>query len=86
MDSMLLFELTGLLDEKVYFDEHCNTFSPRRCLRFRMGGVQMTVLMATRNGEHVLPRTLGGYRRVSPPSLGWKLIVVDNGKIGRAHV
>lgn len=44
-----------------------------------MSGVEMTVLLATRNGEYVLPRTLGGYRRVSAPSCRWKIVVVDNG-------
>jgi GT2 family glycosyltransferase len=44
-----------------------------------MPNVQLTVLIATRNGEHVLPRTLGGYRRISAPSVGWKIVVVDNG-------
>jgi len=44
-----------------------------------MSGIQLTVLLATRNGAHVLPRTLGGYRRVIAPSCGWKLVVVNNG-------
>ena len=44
-----------------------------------MDTIQLTVLLATRNGAHVLPRTLGGYRRVNAPSCGWKLVVVDNG-------
>jgi hypothetical protein len=44
-----------------------------------MGEIQLTVLLATRNGAHVLPRTLGGYRCVAAPTFGWKLVVVDNG-------
>src|SRR5689334_13990131 len=48
-----------------------------------MRAVQMTVLLATRNGEHVLPRTLDGYRRAAAPSLDWELVVVDNGSTDR---
>src|ERR1700733_8012236 len=44
-----------------------------------MPSIELTVLFATRNGEHVLPRTLGGYRRLSAPAVGWKIVVVDNG-------
>jgi glucosyl-dolichyl phosphate glucuronosyltransferase len=44
-----------------------------------MPNVELTVLLATRNGEQVLPRTLDGYRRVSAPSVKWKIVVVDNG-------
>jgi GT2 family glycosyltransferase len=44
-----------------------------------MGGIQLTVLLATRNGAHVLPRTLRGYRCVVTPTFGWKLVVVNNG-------
>jgi glycosyltransferase involved in cell wall biosynthesis len=44
-----------------------------------MPPIEMTVLFATRNGEHVLPRTLGAYRDVTPPPVRWKLVVVDNG-------
>ena len=44
-----------------------------------MQKVQMTVLLATRNGERVLARTLEGYCRASAPAVGWKLVVVDNG-------
>ena len=43
-----------------------------------MKRIDLTVLIATRNGEHVLPRTLDGYRRLAAPSVGWKLLVVDN--------
>jgi glycosyltransferase involved in cell wall biosynthesis len=44
-----------------------------------MQKVQLTVLLATRNGEQVLQRTLEGYRRVTAPSVGWKIVIVDNG-------
>jgi glucosyl-dolichyl phosphate glucuronosyltransferase len=44
-----------------------------------MRKVEITVLMASRNGEHVLPRTLGGYRETAVPSVGWKIVIVDNG-------
>ncbi len=43
-----------------------------------MPTIQLTVLFATRNGEHVLPRTLEGFRRAAPPAVPWKLVVVDN--------
>jgi glycosyltransferase involved in cell wall biosynthesis len=41
--------------------------------------IALTVLIATRNGEHVLQRTLEGYCRVQAPSHGWKMVIVDNG-------
>ena len=44
-----------------------------------MHRAEMTVLLATRNGERVLSRTLEGYCRASAPPVGWKLVVVDNG-------
>jgi glucosyl-dolichyl phosphate glucuronosyltransferase len=44
-----------------------------------MHRVHMTVLLATRNSERVLSRTLEGYCRASAPPVGWKLVVVDNG-------
>jgi glucosyl-dolichyl phosphate glucuronosyltransferase len=44
-----------------------------------MRTIQLTVLMATRNGEHVLPRTLESYRRIVAPAVGWKIVIVDNG-------
>jgi glycosyltransferase involved in cell wall biosynthesis len=44
-----------------------------------MSNVQLTVLIATRNGEHVLPRVLDGYRKAIAPPVPWKIIVVDNG-------
>jgi len=43
-----------------------------------MADVALTILLATRNGEAVLPRTLEGYRRVQPPSVDWKMLIVDN--------
>ena len=44
-----------------------------------MSKTELTVLMACRNGERVLPRTLEGYRRLEAPPVGWKLLIVDNG-------
>jgi glycosyltransferase involved in cell wall biosynthesis len=44
-----------------------------------MSRTDITVLFATRNGEHVLRRTLEGYCRVEAPVPGWKMVVVDNG-------
>jgi glycosyltransferase involved in cell wall biosynthesis len=44
-----------------------------------MQHAQLTVLFATRNGAHVLARTLEGYCRAEPPPVAWKLVVVDNG-------
>jgi glycosyltransferase involved in cell wall biosynthesis len=44
-----------------------------------MREVLLTVLLATRNGAAVLPRTLDGYRRAAAPPVGWKIVVVDNG-------
>ena len=41
--------------------------------------IALTVLFATRNGEHVLPRTLEAYCRVEQPCHKWKIVVVDNG-------
>src|SRR5689334_12160387 len=43
-----------------------------------MNDVALTVLLATRNGEAVLPRTLEGYRRMRAPTVGWKMLIVDN--------
>ena len=43
----------------------------------------LTVLVATRNGEHTLPRALTAYCQLVPPAGGWKLIIVDNGSIDR---
>jgi glycosyltransferase involved in cell wall biosynthesis len=39
----------------------------------------LTVILATYNGAHVLPRTLSGYARQGDVGFSWKLIVVDNG-------
>ena len=44
-----------------------------------MDDVALTVLLATRNGEAVLPRMLEGYRQIQPPSVRWKMLIVDNG-------
>jgi glycosyltransferase involved in cell wall biosynthesis len=44
-----------------------------------MSKIELTVLMACRNGGQVLPRVLEGYRRVEPPPVGWKMVIVDNG-------
>jgi GT2 family glycosyltransferase len=40
---------------------------------------RVTVLFATLNGAHTLPRTLDALERLAAPSGGWKLIAVDNG-------
>jgi len=39
----------------------------------------LTVLFATRNGARTLPGVLDSYWKMTAPSGGWKLIVVDNG-------
>ncbi len=39
----------------------------------------LTVLIATRNGEDVLPRTLEAYKRLESPGHAWKMVIVDNG-------
>src|SRR5215471_5623735 len=39
----------------------------------------LTVLIATRNGAHTLPRCLAALGQLIAPVGGWKLIVVDNG-------
>ena len=44
-----------------------------------MSGVQLTVLLATRDRAPVLARVLDGYRRVVAPPVAWKLLIVDNG-------
>jgi glucosyl-dolichyl phosphate glucuronosyltransferase len=44
-----------------------------------MAGAALTVLMATRNGSQVLPRTLEGYRRIVAPPVPWKMVIVNNG-------
>jgi hypothetical protein len=35
-----------------------------------MTNIQLTVLIASRNGERVLPRVLAGYRSVVAPQVG----------------
>ena len=44
-----------------------------------MSNILLTVLVATRNGEDVLPRTLEAYRRLESLIHAWKLVIVDNG-------
>ena len=44
-----------------------------------MPTTDITVLFATRNGEHVLRRTLEGYCRAEEPPHAWKMVIVDNG-------
>ena len=44
-----------------------------------MSDSALTILFATRNGEHVLPRTLEAYCGLEAPSQAWKMVVVDNG-------
>jgi glycosyltransferase involved in cell wall biosynthesis len=39
----------------------------------------LTVLLATRNREHILRNVLESFCDLQAPSSGWKLIVVDNG-------
>jgi glycosyltransferase involved in cell wall biosynthesis len=51
--------------------------------RHLVQSIQLCVLLASRNGEHVLPRTLEAYRCAMPPAVQWKLIVVDNGSTDR---
>ncbi len=38
----------------------------------------LTVLLATHDGGDTLPRTLGAFTKLRPPSGGWRLVVVDN--------
>jgi glycosyltransferase involved in cell wall biosynthesis len=40
---------------------------------------RITVLFATLNGAHTLPRMLDTLQRLKPPTGGWKVIAVDNG-------
>ncbi len=40
---------------------------------------RVTVLFATLNGAHTLPRMLDTLQRLQPPTGGWKVIAVDNG-------
>jgi glycosyltransferase involved in cell wall biosynthesis len=43
----------------------------------------VTVLIATHNGESVLPRTLEGYARQSDIRFTWNMVLVDNGSTDR---
>lgn len=40
---------------------------------------RVTVLFATLNGAHTLPRMLDTLQHLEPPTDGWKVIAVDNG-------
>jgi L-malate glycosyltransferase len=40
---------------------------------------RVTVLFATLNGAHTLPRMLDSLENVAPPTGGWKVVAVDNG-------
>jgi L-malate glycosyltransferase len=44
-----------------------------------MSDVQLTILFATRNRQHLLARVLEGYRRATTPPVRWKMVIVDNG-------
>jgi glycosyltransferase involved in cell wall biosynthesis len=39
----------------------------------------LTILIATRNGEAVLGRTLAAFAAATPPETPWQMVVVDNG-------
>ena len=39
----------------------------------------LTVLVATYNGAHTLPKSLDAYCQLQAPAGGWKLVIVDNG-------
>jgi len=41
--------------------------------------IELTIIIATRNGERVLPRTLDGYCGVIRPPVGWQLLIADDG-------
>ena len=43
--------------------------------------VEIAIIIATRNGERVLRRTLDGYCGVIRPSVSWKIIVADDGSM-----
>ena len=45
----------------------------------------LTVLIASFNGEHVLPSVLEAYCRIEAPEGGWKLVIVDNGSTDRTR-
>jgi glycosyltransferase involved in cell wall biosynthesis len=40
---------------------------------------RVTVLFATLNGAHTLPRMLDTLQQLKPPTGGWKVVAVDNG-------
>src|SRR5271165_3515515 len=40
---------------------------------------RVTVLFASLNGAHTLPRMLDSLEAVAPPTGGWKVVAVDNG-------
>jgi glycosyltransferase involved in cell wall biosynthesis len=46
-----------------------------------MSEVQLTILLATRNRQHLLARVLEGCRRASRPPVRWKMVIVDNGSV-----
>jgi len=41
--------------------------------------IELTIIVATRNGEQVLPQMLEGYCGAIRPSVGWKIVVADDG-------
>jgi glycosyltransferase involved in cell wall biosynthesis len=45
----------------------------------------LTVLLASHNGEAVLPRTLTAMAAARPPAGGWKLVVIDNASTDRTR-
>lgn len=48
---------------------------------------RVTVLFATLNGAHTLPRMLDTLERLVPPSDGWRVVAVDNGSTdGSLHL
>jgi glycosyltransferase involved in cell wall biosynthesis len=47
--------------------------------------IDVTVLLATRNGEWVLPRTLEGYTSQIEVPFEWKLVIVDNGSTDKTR-
>ena len=45
----------------------------------RMSNTEITVLIATRNRQNLLSRTLKAYCRLERPAHDWKVVIVDNG-------
>ena len=41
--------------------------------------IELTIVIATRNGEQVLPRVLDGYCGAIRPLVDWKIVVADDG-------